>query len=475
MRVLELGWEFPPRISGGLGTACEGIVRGLRANGVDVLLVLPRLVGGEDAAGATFVSADELERALEGRRLRATPALADAEGEGSGALDVVAVPAALRPYQSAADYARERRPEDTSSRPRASDPSAAGPGAPLTQARAAEPSARPPLQGGYGANLAAEVRRYARVVADLASTERFDVIHAHDWMTFPAGIAAREASGKPLVVHVHASEWDRCGGLGDPAVRTIEAEGLAAADLIVCVSHYMRKVLERHYSIDPARLRVVHNAVRRRVPAESTNGAVAPGLTARAPEPPTVLFLGRLTRQKGPAFFLEAAHLVHAARPDVRFLVAGDGDLKSRLVESSAVNGLARNVFFTGFLAPEDVERAYAAADVYVMPSVSEPFGIAPLEALSLDVPVIVSRQSGVAETLPSAPKVDYWDVRDLAGKVLLLLDKPELRRALVESGQRDIERLRWETNGARLVEVFGEAMRGARRSSTGKTYEAGR
>jgi len=464
MRVLELGWEFPPRISGGLGTACEGIVRGLRANGVDVLLVLPRLVGGEEAAGAEFRSADELERALAGRRLRATPTLA--ETATSGALDVVAVPAALRPYLSAADYAREREQVDPSTRARANDPrpAAAPTRAPLVAA--------PPLQGGYGPNLAAEVERYARVVADLAQRELFDVIHAHDWMTFPAGLAAREVSGKPLVVHVHASEWDRCGIHGDPAVRAIEAAAFASADLVVCVSHFTRRVLERHYSVDPERVRVVHNAVRRRVPAAGAPTDGAPTVTADARQPPTVLFLGRLTRQKGPAFFLEAANLVHAARPDVRFLVAGDGELKSSLVESSALNGLARNVFFTGFLAPEDVERAYAAADLYVMPSVSEPFGIAPLEALSLDVPVIVSRQSGVAETLPSAPKIDYWDVRDLAGKVLMLLDKPDLCRALVESGQRDIERLRWETNGARLVEVFGEARRRAQRTPPGRLRE---
>jgi glycogen(starch) synthase len=463
VRVLELGWEFPPRISGGLGTACEGIVRGLRANGVDVLLVLPRLVGGEEAAGATLLAADELERALEGRRPRATHATDG--GAAAGALDVVTLPSALRPYQSAGDYTRTRAKDELhAGAPRPAD-------GPCPPSRAA----LSPMQGGYGPNLAAEVERYARVVADLAQHERFDVIHAHDWMTFPAGLAAREASGKPLVVHVHSSEWDRCGNAGDPAVRAIEAAGLASADLVVCVSHFTRKVLERHYSVDPERVRVVHNAVRRRVPVAGSPTHGASEVKGATGEPPTVLFLGRLTRQKGPAFFLEAAHLVHAARPDVRFLVAGDGDLKSSLVESSALNGLARNVFFTGFLAPEDVERAYAAADLYVMPSVSEPFGIAPLEALSLDVPVIVSRQSGVAETLPSAPKIDYWDVRDLAGKVLLLLDKPDLRRALVESGRRDIERLRWETNGARLVLAFGEVLRGAQRGAAGRSREAQR
>ncbi len=408
MRVLELGWEYPPRISGGLGTACEGIVRGLSAVGVDVLLVLPRLAGGEPVGSATVHSAAALE-------------------EARGRVAVAPVASALRPYQTAATYAAERRL----------------------------------LQGGYGPDLGSEVQRYAAVVRELARTERFDVIHAHDWMTFPAALAAREVSGKPFVAHLHASEWDRAGASGDPEVRRIESEGLAAADLVVCVSHFTRRIVERHYPVPGERLRVVHNAVQRRA-RTTVDGDRAAG-------PPTVLFLGRLTRQKGPAFFIEAAELVHAARPDVRFLVAGDGDLKAQLVESSAAHGLARNVFFTGFLAPEDVERAYGAADVYVMPSVSEPFGIAPLEALALDVPVIVSRQSGVAEALPSAPKVDYWDVRDLAGKVLLLLERPDLRAALVASGRRDMERLRWETAAERLVHVFREAITRVQRHSGGR------
>jgi glycogen(starch) synthase len=431
VRVLELGWEFPPRISGGLGTACEGIVRGLRAQGVDVLLVLPRLAGGEEAAGTHFVSAADLEAAAPRRPVH-----------DRGALDVRAVASPLRPYQTRASY---------------------------DEAADAAPA---PLQGGYGAHLGDEVERYAAVVGELAARERFDVVHAHDWMTFPAGVRAQDASGRPLVVHVHASEYDRCGADADPAIVAVEALGLARADRVVCVSHYTRNVVLAHYDVDPAKVEVVHNAVRRadapvRAEEETPGRPLDPSGPPAPDRPPTVLFLGRLTRQKGPAFFLEAAGLVHAARPDVRFLVAGDGDLKASLVEASAERGLARNVFFTGFLGPEDVERAYAAADVYVMPSVSEPFGIAPLEALSLDVPVIVSRQSGVAETLPSAPKIDYWDVRDLASKVLMLLERPDLRRALVDSGRQEIAALRWETVGARLVEVFRAAQRPQRAART--------
>ncbi|MEZ6017429.1 MAG: glycosyltransferase [Planctomycetota bacterium] len=442
MRVLELGWEFPPRISGGLGTACEGIVRGLIAQDVEVLLVLPRLAGGEERSGATVLSA----AALEAARTAATLAReASAYGDATeGGLEVIGLPSALRPYLDAAAYA-------------------SGVGDAVAHA---------PMTGGYGKNLFDEVARYARVVSELAAREQFDVIHAHDWMTYSAGVAARAASGKPLVCHVHASEWDRCGEAGDPRVIALEQHGFDVADRVVCVSHFTRRVLERHYDIDPAKVRVVHNAVRRD-PTRHHPAEGAPPLFQRgANHPPTVLFLGRLTRQKGPAFFLEAASLIHAARPDVRFLVAGDGDLKASLVEASAASGLARQVFFTGFLEPHEVERAYAAADLYVMPSVSEPFGIAPLEALSFDVPVIVSRQSGVAETLPSAPKVDYWDVPDLALKVLSLLERPELRRALVESGQRDIEALRWETNGERLCAVFRELLQGPARGAASRGAE---
>ena len=428
MNVLMLGWEYPPNISGGLGTACRGIVGGLTSIGVDVLMVLPRLHGDEDTGGARLRAAGDVPLSP-GERIPAETA-AGLEGR----LQLAYVDSPLRPYQTRASYAdmlrRLRRGER---RPGPRDP----------RARAV------PLEGGYGPNLADEVERYARAVAEIACEEEFEVIHAHDWMTFPAGLLARRVSGRPLVCHVHASEWDRSGPDADAGICSIEQTALDSADRIVCVSHFTHGVLAANYRLDSGRTRVVHNAV--------TRGAARLRRRLNAEGPPTVLFLGRLTRQKGPEFFVRAAARIAERRPDVRFVVAGDGDQRQELVERTARMGLARNVFFTGFLGPEEVERAYAEADVYVMPSLSEPFGITPLEALALDTPVIVSRHSGVAEALDSSPKVDYGDVDDLAAKVLVLLDRPELRETLVRAGQAEIAALRWERSASRLLDIYRE------------------
>ncbi len=318
----------------------------------------------------------------------------------------------------------------------------------------------PALGGSYGPNLLAEVARYASVVGELAGRETFDVIHAHDWMTYPAGIAAARASGKPLVAHVHAIEFDRCGEHGNPAIVDLERRGLAAADRVVCVSQYTADVVAKRYCVASQRLRVVHNAV---LPNETPMRAPP----ARATPEPVVLFLGRVTYQKGPAYFLEAAARVVKALPNVRFVIAGSGDLLPSIVERTASLGLARHVRFTGFLSGADVERMYREADVYVMPSVTEPFGIAPLEAMALDVPVIMSRNSGVAEVLKSALKVDFGDVDDLADKIIALLTRPALRAALVAEGRRELAGMRWETRAAQLIDVYEEVtgMKTQRRS----------
>lgn len=386
MRVLMLGWEFPPHISGGLGTACAGIVRGLAGGGVRVLFVLPRLAGGEQAAGAEVVGADVEMRAVASR---------------------------LSPY---------------------------------------EPFAAPRAKGLYGRDLEAEVDRYADAVARIAARERFDVVHAHDWMTWPAAIRAARAAGVPLVVHVHSLEHDRAGPRANAAIAAIEQRGLDAADAIVCVSRYTAEQVKRRYRADAAKLRVVHNAT-------SPGDAPPPPRGERNIDEPVVLFLGRVTYQKGPEAFLEAAARVVRVVPRVKFVVAGSGDLLPALVERTARLGLARHVHFTGFLRGADVEKAWSAADVFVMPSVSEPFGIAPLEAAAREVPAIVSRQSGVTEVLRGALMVDSWDVADLANKIVALLHRPPLRRELVARGLADASRLTWEGQAALLRRVYEELL----------------
>ncbi len=272
-------------------------------------------------------------------------------------------------------------------------------------------------------------------------------------MTYPAGIAAAKASGKPLVAHVHASEFDRCGEHGNPAIVDLERRGLAAADRVVCVSHYTADVVATRYRVTRQKIRVVHNAIlpaetprrapRRRRPLDDAGRALP--RPRHVPEGPRLLPRG-------------GGEASSRSLPRVRFVIAGSGDILPSIVERTASLGLARHVRFTGFLAGADVERMYAMADVYVMPCVSEPFGIAPLEAMALDVPVIVSRQSGVAEVLKSALKVDFWDVDDLANKILAVLTRPALRASLVAEGRRELAAMRWERRAGRLLDVYNEA-----------------
>jgi glycogen synthase len=350
MKVLMLGWEFPPHISGGLGTACAGIVRGLGSLGVDVRMLVPAPGG---------------------------------------------VPGAY-----------------------------------------------------YGAGLFEAVQRHAEVARAAARDHAHDLVHAHDWTSLPAGLAAREERGRPLVWHVHSCEYDRSPLGADARIVAVEQRGLDAAERVVCVSHYTAEVLRARFRVEPAKLRVVHNGVEPRArPAQDEK---------RIPEP-IVLFLGRVTAQKGPDTFLHAAARVVQRFPRVKFVVSGQGDLLPETIESAARLGLARHVHFTGFLGSADVERIFAMADVYVMPSVSEPFGIAPLEALALDTPVIVSRQSGVVEVLHSALAVDHWDVQGMAELILGLLRSPARRRALARRGKRELEGLRWEAAAARLGDVYAE------------------
>jgi glycosyltransferase involved in cell wall biosynthesis len=307
------------------------------------------------------------------------------------------------------------------------------------------------FSGVYGANLMDEVARYAFAVETIAAGRTdFDVIHAHDWMSFPAGLAAARASGKPLVIHVHACEKDRSGDHPNTRVQEIEQLGLDGADRVMCVSHYTAGQLRRHYKVDEKKLRIVHNALTQKEQVERVKAT-------KKIDAPIVLFLGRVTFQKGPDYFLEAASRVVRVRPEVKFVIAGSGDMLSAMIERVASMGLARNVHFTGFLTGEDVERMYAMADVYVMPSVSEPFGIAPLEAMALDTPVILSRQSGVSEVLRSALKVDFWDVADIANKILAVLAYPALTAELREEGREEVRAMRWERPAGLVRDAYVE------------------
>jgi len=448
MRVLMLGWEFPPVVSGGLGVATEGLVRGLIENGVEVVLVLPDGRPRSDEPEGGFLrilsAAEPAQAALGTGRRPSTGSIGS-----TGSLRVRTVPSLLRPYVTAAAYRNARR----SRRPEGGR-------------RHAAATAREP----YGLDLRAEVVRYAEAAAAIARRERFDVIHAHDWLTLLAGLAARTASGKPLAAHVHATEIDRAGERGDPFVSGIETLGWKAADRVIAVSAYTAGVLESRYGVPKERIRVVHNALdapagdslgtsevgSRRTEAEAETETSDTAEAARAAEP-LVLFAGRVTWQKGPEHFVEAAALVAREMPRARFVVAGAGDRLRRTADRAAALGLAGRFEFTGFLDRGALDRLYETADVYVMPSVSEPFGLTALEALRHGVPVILSRHAGVSEVAPDVLRVDFDDARDLASKILSVLLFPALSTTLARRGRHDIDGLSWKRSAARCLDVYRE------------------
>ncbi len=415
MRVLMFGWEFPPRISGGLGVACEGLVRGLLQTGAEVVLVLPRHPYRKPVGRLRIVES-LLEATPEPPLRPARPAVA-----------VQRILTRMTPYPEGGVESEEVSGGDRD----------AG------WTEAGSPN--------YGPSLATDVLRYAERGAAIARTERFDVIHAHDWMTFLAGLEARRISGKPLVVHVHATEYDRAGGGGNPLVRDIEQRGVAGADRVIAVSRYTAGLLTRHYGVPRRRTRVVHNAI---------DPKLSPWDRAVAGADPLVLFAGRVTWQKGPDYFVEAAARVAREIPNVRFAVAGSGDRLAAMRDRVAALGLKRNILFTGFLPPAELDRLYARADVYVLPSVSEPFGLTALEALQHGTPVIVSRSAGVSEVLRNVLRVDFGDVDDLASKILSVLLFAPLRRSLSARGRREVLRMSWRASAERVREIYDELLR---------------
>ena len=418
MRVLMLGWEYPPRVTGGLGAASAGLVRGLRESGVDVLLVLP------------WASAGPRVRV---RRRR-----------GVGSLEIVPAFRASGRRVAAAFAGAARRadpyppdPHETVERP---------PG----RARATSRSVADAL---YGPDLGDTVARYASAAAEIAARRRFDVVHAHDWLTFPAALAAKQASGRPLVAHVHATELDRSGGAGNgsPAA-IIERRALPVADRVVAVSRYTAAVLRERYGVCADRLRVVHNAIDAAAPS------VRHGRTRqRRRRSPLVLFAGRVTLQKGPEQFVRAAALVASERPDVRFVLAGAGDRLEAVREEATLLRLGERIRFTGFVPRAALDRLYARADVFVMPSLSEPFGLVALEAVAQGTPAIISRTSGVGEVLPRVLRVDFGDVEELAAKILWVLALPGLRDSLTAAGAEAVGRLSWRAAGERCAAIYAE------------------
>jgi len=422
MRVLMLGWEYPPHISGGLGTACAGLTAGLARQGVDITFVVPHLTGEEDAPHMALIASNAplpVGKPRSGSRAT-TPSAAQP------IVNPVRIPARLSPYLRPEEYARASAPH----------------------AGAARFFEEGTGHGGYGADIFREVARYADAVVERFGGGEFDVVHAHDWMTFPAGVAVAQALGRPLVAHVHSLEVDRSGGGVNEHIHQTERFGVQHAAAVIPVSYYTRAAIHQHHGVPFDRMHVVHNGVYAREVVQSYRRAR--GWPARV-----VLFLGRITYQKGPDYFVEAAAKVVPHVPDVLFVMAGAGDMLERMVARVKQLGLAAHFYFPGFLRGQDVEQMFSVADLYVMPSVSEPFGISALEAISFDTPVIISRQSGVAEVLQHALKVDFWDIDRLADLMINSLLHDELREDMVAMAREEVRGLRWEAAAMKTLDIY--------------------
>lgn len=306
----------------------------------------------------------------------------------------------------------------------------------------------------YGDNLLEEMARFAQAVLAIAEHEDFDVIHAHDWTTIPAALALKKATGKPVIMHVHITEFDKTGGdHADPEVYSIEHRGFHEADLVIAVSNFVKQRLINKYYVDPSKIRVVYNSV------EFNDKDMGLGRERISEDDKMVLFLGRVTLQKGPDYFIDAAAKVCQLMPNVKFVIAGTGDMLPRMIERAAALGIGHRVIFPGFVSREEGDRLYRMADLFVMPSVSEPFGIVPLEAMKHGTPVIVSRQSGVSEVINHALKVDFWDVEDLASKMVAALSYDPLHQMLSHHGSLEIQSFSWESPAEQCIQIYREAM----------------
>jgi glycosyltransferase involved in cell wall biosynthesis len=311
--------------------------------------------------------------------------------------------------------------------------------------------------GMYGLHLFDEVQRYGILARAIAKKEKFDVIHAHDWLSFSAGISAKEISGKPLIVHIHATEFDRTAGHPNQYIYDQEKRGFNVADCIIAVSHHTKNMVVKHYGIDPEKIMVVHNGIdiaEHQAPIEDTLKWI------REAGKQLVLFVGRITIQKGPDYFVKTAKRVIEMNPDVMFVVSGSGDMEGQMIRLASDMGISDHLFFTGFIRGEELLKLYRSADLFVMPSVSEPFGITPLEALANHTPVLISKQSGVAEVLPNALKSDFWDTEDMADKILAVLREQHLRQALSENGHEDARRTTWEEAAGKCMIVYDQLVK---------------
>ena len=422
MRVLMFGWEFPPHISGGLGTASYGLTKGMATlDDLEVIFVVPKAWGDEDKTKVRLIGANQIPVAYKQIYFKGF----------RRPLDKIEVSSKIVPYTDPEDFWKIVSSEVSG----------------YNLHVHTNHKGMVEFSGRYDKNLMDEINNYAIVASVIAEENEFDVIHAHDWLAYPAGIAAMEVSGKPLVIHVHATDFDRSGGNVNPDVYWIEKRGMDAASKIITVSNLTRDIVINKYNINPDKVETVYNAVE---PVKACENFIMKGFDEKV-----VTFLGRITLQKGPEYFIEAAYKVLQVMDNVRFVMAGSGDMMERMMRRAAALKITDRFHFTGFLKGADVFTMLDMSDVYIMPSVSEPFGISPLEAMQSNVPVIISKQSGVAEILTHAVKTDFWDIDAMADAIYGILNYPALAHMFMKNGKEEVIQLKWDNSARHVRDIY--------------------
>jgi glycosyltransferase involved in cell wall biosynthesis len=412
-----LGWEFPPHILGGLGTASYGLTRGMAQQGdMEISFVIPKRHGDEDQSFLRIIGAGNVPIVWK----------ENSWDYVNNRLQGVMSPDEYFWLRDGIKYDYRRIGTN--------DLGCVG------------------FSGRYPDNLLEEISNYEAVVSVLAHRLDFDIIHSHDWLTYPAGTFAKRISGKPLVIHVHATDFDRSRGNVNPVVYDIEKRGMDIADHIITVSNLTRRTVIEKYHQSPLKVTTVHNAVE---PIEN------PDEFKKTPRKDKVVtFLGRITMQKGPEYFVEAAHRVLQRTKNVRFVMAGSGDMMVPMIELAAQRQIADRFHFPGFLRGKQVQQMLAESDCYIMPSVSEPFGISPLEAMQVGTPTIISKQSGCAEILTHAVKTDYWDIDGMADTIYSIVEYPAMYKSMSELGREEVNRITWYDAGLKVRNIYEKVMK---------------
>lgn len=418
MKVLMFGWEFPPHISGGLGTASYGLTKGFVQQGdVEIKFCIPKPYGDEDNSFLRIVGMNSVPIVWKN-------------------VDRDYVNSRIGAVMTPEEYYRYREHiYGDFSYMHTNDLGCME------------------FAGGYPENLHDEINNYSIIAGVVARTEEFDIIHSHDWLTYPAGIHAKQVSGKKLVIHVHATDFDRSRGNVNPTVYAIEKNGMDNADHILCVSELTRQTVIHKYHQHPDKVSTLHNAV---TPLSQDILDIVPN---KIPGEKVVTFLGRITMQKGPEYFVEAAAMVLKRTKNIRFCMAGSGDMMNDMIRLAAARGISDRFHFPGFMRGRQVYECLKASDVYIMPSVSEPFGISPLEAMQCDVPTIISKQSGCAEILDKCIKTDYWDIHAMADAIYSICNNESLYEYLKVEGRNEVNQITWENVALKLRKVYEKVM----------------